>query len=42
MMNGGFKSVACYLANVWYLGLTSIAIEVPISQSRMLSLSIQF
>ena len=42
MMNGDFKSLTCYLAVVWYLGLTSIVIEVPISQSRMLSFSILF
>ena len=42
MMNGGFKSLTCCLADVWYLGLKSTVIEVPISQSRMLSFSILF
>ena len=42
MMNGSFKSLTCCLADVWYLGLKSIVIEVPISQSRMLSFSILF
>ena len=42
IVNGSFNSFTCDQAIVWYLGLISIVIEVPISQSRMLSLSILF
>jgi hypothetical protein len=40
MVNDSIKFLNCYLAIMWYLGLTSIAIEVPISQSRMLSFGV--
>ncbi len=36
------KTLSCRWVMQWYLGLLSIAIEIPISQSGMLSLSILF